>query len=57
MNHKFVKVNWEAAELKRKNGIAALNVTHMTMNAVPMLREAVKSLLDAVGIEYLSTTE
>jgi len=57
MNHKFVKVNWEAAELKRKNGIAALNVTHMTMTAVPMLREAVKSLLDAVGIEYLSTTE
>jgi len=54
MNHKFDKAVWDAVELKKKNGKDGLRVTQMNMTAVPALRDAVKLLLDAEGIEYLT---
>ena len=55
MIHKFVKAEYDAIELKKKNGKDGLKNRQMSsINNVPGLRAAVILLLDAEGIEYQS---
>lgn len=55
LTHKFNKVQWDAQEAKKKAGKDILKNTQITsINNVPNLRDAVKLLLDAEGIEYKS---
>lgn len=53
LTHKFNKTVYDAIEAKKKAGKDALKNTQVSsINNVPGLREAVKLLLDAEGIEY-----